>query len=203
MNKNKELQKYRIRTYAQRVKLLAIEYKGGCCQRCGYNKIPGALVFHHRDPTQKERAITGGSYSFESLRPELDKCDLLCSNCHIEVHAEWHAASLAASLQAITMIPKRVTVIGSSSVCIECKEPFRLKNRKQKYCSHACRSQNSIVWPDKESLKRLVWEVPATHIASKYGASASGLKKYCKRHGIPTPPRGYWQKIKFGGVAQK
>jgi hypothetical protein len=67
-----------------------VEYKGGVCQRCEYSKYIGALEFHHRDPTQKDFGIgTKKSCVWtEEVRQELDKCDLLCSNCHKEVHGE-------------------------------------------------------------------------------------------------------------------
>jgi len=67
----------------------AILYKGGSCQHCGYNKCLRALVFHHRDPSEKNFGI--GSWrtsSWKRIKAELDKCDLLCANCHAEVHAE-------------------------------------------------------------------------------------------------------------------
>jgi len=72
----------------QRVKSLA--YKGGKCLLCGYEKYHGALEFHHLNPTQKDPNFmsgTGASYRrWEGLRGELDKCVLLCANCHREVH---------------------------------------------------------------------------------------------------------------------
>ncbi len=77
------------RTHKQRhdKKLKAIEYKGGKCQTCGYNKCKNALVFHHRDPKEKEFNLSWfWSNSWESLQEELNKCDLLCSNCHQEFH---------------------------------------------------------------------------------------------------------------------
>ena len=37
-----------------KLKLMAIEYKGGSCQRCGYNKCTRALSFHHLDPSKKD-----------------------------------------------------------------------------------------------------------------------------------------------------
>ena len=61
---------------------------GGKCSICGYNKYYGALEFHHLDPNIKEngkQAITNIKKEF--LYEELDKCVLLCSNCHREVHA--------------------------------------------------------------------------------------------------------------------
>lgn len=71
-------------------KEMCVEYKGGKCAMCGYNKCVGSLVFHHIDPTQKDFNIsrwTSSLSSFERVRPELDKCVLLCANCHGEVHA--------------------------------------------------------------------------------------------------------------------
>ena len=70
-------------------KIKAVEYKGGKCIRCGYSKRLAALTFHHRLPGAKEFQISCGSCrSWERVRAELDKCDLLCSNCHLELHGE-------------------------------------------------------------------------------------------------------------------
>lgn len=66
-----------------------LEYRGGKCQRCGYSKCLDALGFHHLDPNKKEFTLAGRmSLAWERLKKELDKCDLLCSNCHFEVHEE-------------------------------------------------------------------------------------------------------------------
>jgi hypothetical protein len=65
----------------------AIEYKGGCCSRCGYNKNIASLEFHHLNPLEKE--ITPSKLinrKWEILKKEIDKCVLLCSNCHKEEH---------------------------------------------------------------------------------------------------------------------
>lgn len=73
------------------IKLMAIEYKGGKCQNpdCGYNKCVSALEFHHIDSEEKEFGIGNKGYtrSWEIVKKELDKCILLCCNCHIEVHS--------------------------------------------------------------------------------------------------------------------
>lgn len=71
---------------AQKTKLKAVEYKGGKCQICGYNKCVRSLQFHHLDPNEKDFGISGGTKSFEKLKPELDKCILVCANCHCEIH---------------------------------------------------------------------------------------------------------------------
>ena len=67
-------------------KLELIKYKGGCCEVCGYDKCPAALEFHHKDPKGKDFAISSHSYSFEKMKKEVDKCMLVCSNCHREIH---------------------------------------------------------------------------------------------------------------------
>lgn len=72
--------------YRREVKRKLVEYKGGKCKVCGYNRCTAALEFHHLDPTKKDFSISGGTRSFESLKDEVDKCVLVCSNCHKEIH---------------------------------------------------------------------------------------------------------------------
>jgi hypothetical protein len=65
-----------------------VEYKGGKCELCGYNKYIGALEFHHKDPTKKDLQISkvrGRSFN-DKIKKELDKCQILCCNCHREMH---------------------------------------------------------------------------------------------------------------------
>lgn len=62
-----------------------IEYAGGKCMVCGYNKCIRALEFHHIDPLQKEFTISRVSNSFERMKAEVDKCILVCSNHHREI----------------------------------------------------------------------------------------------------------------------
>ncbi len=71
------------------IKKMSLEYKGGACQVCGYNRCETALVFHHKEPGAKDFGVSSGGYtrSWDRVRSELDKCVLLCSNCHAEVHA--------------------------------------------------------------------------------------------------------------------
>lgn len=64
---------------------------GGKCTRCGYFEFPGSLDFHHIDP--KEKDFTPTQLFFKSIKAidkEIDKCALLCSNCHRGYHNdEW------------------------------------------------------------------------------------------------------------------
>ncbi len=54
------------------------------CQRCGYDKCIAALDFHHKDPLQKERTVLSLPYGQQVT--EAAKCELICSNCHRELH---------------------------------------------------------------------------------------------------------------------
>jgi len=65
-------------------KLQAYKTSRGC-DLCGYNKCGAALDFHHRDPKEKEHRVWVPSSE------EAEKCDLLCSNCHHEVHEQQKA----------------------------------------------------------------------------------------------------------------
>src|SRR5271166_3741002 len=66
-----------------RAKRAAIAYLGGKCMRCDHTYHMAAMEFHHRDPSQKDFTIANvANKKWEVIKAELDKCDLLCSNCH-------------------------------------------------------------------------------------------------------------------------
>ena len=71
-------------------KQTAVNYLGGTCIKCGYSKCIAALEFHHKDPTQKDFEIgtPKKGETIEALHSELDKCILVCANCHREIHTE-------------------------------------------------------------------------------------------------------------------
>lgn len=80
---NRELSKKRRNEF----KKWCVEYKGGKCQLCGYDKYFGSLDFHHRDPNEKDFEISANWKRLkETTTIELDKCDLVCANCHREIH---------------------------------------------------------------------------------------------------------------------
>lgn len=75
------------------LKTEAVAYKGGACCVCNYVRCLGALVFHHLDPAEKDFTFAQKS-SFKklnkTLKKELDKCILVCRNCHAEIHDGLH-----------------------------------------------------------------------------------------------------------------
>lgn len=75
----------------RRNKQKLIDYHGGKCVKCGYDRCVAALEFHHTEPEHKDFGI--GKYGTRSLKrliEETKKCILVCSNCHKEIHYSIH-----------------------------------------------------------------------------------------------------------------
>ena len=85
-----ELKKNRSQSvvnWRKRTKQKLVDYKGGKCQICPYDRCIDALEFHHLDPNEKDFTISGKSWKYERLVEEVDKCIMVCSCCHKEIHA--------------------------------------------------------------------------------------------------------------------
>lgn len=66
----------------------AVEYFGGKCMACGYNKYICSLDVHHVDPSTKDPSFTSWrNWSWKRAEIELQKCILLCRNCHQATHS--------------------------------------------------------------------------------------------------------------------
>lgn len=79
----RKVQELRVRRKAK-----LIELKGGKCSFCGYDKCPDALELHHKDPEEKDFQLNNRTMGrkWEVIFKEVEKCILLCANCHREVH---------------------------------------------------------------------------------------------------------------------
>lgn len=76
-------------------KLQAIRYLGGTCTECGGEFHPAVFEFHHRDPVTKDRDPSKMlQLSWKRLTDELDKCDLVCANCHRLIHNRWECVEV-------------------------------------------------------------------------------------------------------------
>jgi hypothetical protein len=76
----------RIRRY--RTKVAAVEYKGGFCNRCNWKGPVAAFEFHHKDDNKEFGIGTAANKSWIVIKKEIDKCELLCSNCHRIEHSK-------------------------------------------------------------------------------------------------------------------
>jgi hypothetical protein len=79
----------RVKRRRKKIKILAVLYKGGKCEKCGYNKYFECLSFHHLDPSKKEFTISQKTNNkWQTIKKELNKCIMLCTTCHGEIHVE-------------------------------------------------------------------------------------------------------------------
>jgi 5-methylcytosine-specific restriction endonuclease McrA len=78
-----------VKKRRKHIRQQAIAALGGKCQKCGYATCLDALEFHHVDESCKDFGISSKGYtrSWDCVKRELDKCTLLCANCHRELHA--------------------------------------------------------------------------------------------------------------------
>ena len=91
---NPELTFYETKADKKRGKSMDLTYREiigrrGCnCDVCGDILLPRELEFHHRDPREKESRIAEmiGWHNIEAIMKEVDKCDIVCRNCHRLIH---------------------------------------------------------------------------------------------------------------------
>src|SRR5574343_475688 len=82
-----DMSEYKVQVWRKRVKILSVELLGGKCWKCGYNKTLRALAFHHIEAESKDYSISNmlkNPQNLDNIANELNKCVLLCHNCHCE-----------------------------------------------------------------------------------------------------------------------
>lgn len=160
----------------EHIKLLALAYKGNKCQCCGYNKCISALEFHHIEPTQKEFAIRTNGYtrSWNKVKSELDKCILVCSNCHREIHAN------------ILQCPNEIIKDNESVNILLNKFKFENKVDKPDKLDISTKQLKNYVIPSKDELIDLFKKYNTfENIGRLYGISGNAIKKWCKKYELP------------------
>jgi hypothetical protein len=69
----------------------SVEHMGGKCQICGYDKCLRSLHFHHKDGEEKKFELCyGARFTWQEVLEEINKCILVCANCHGEIHSGMH-----------------------------------------------------------------------------------------------------------------
>jgi hypothetical protein len=83
-----EYMRMAVKRRRKNLRIMARASKGSKCIICGYDKCQRALSFHHIDPSSKEFDLStnGLTRSWEKIQKEIEKCVLVCANCHMEIH---------------------------------------------------------------------------------------------------------------------
>jgi endogenous inhibitor of DNA gyrase (YacG/DUF329 family) len=146
---------WRISEERRKLKLKAIEYKGGCCEKCGYKKCPASLVFHHTDPSKKDYGISSSSSrKWVKIKSELDKCALLCANCHNELHNEIYKIKREETYKKVReKVPERKKTLGTVTFnCEKCNRQitrYKSQSKNRFFCSRKC--SNEIIYNESWS----------------------------------------------------
>jgi hypothetical protein len=176
---NKESEK--VMRSQRRKKQHAVDIFGGKCQipSCGYNKCIEALEFHHLDKDEKEEKPSQVilRWSFERAKKELDKCILVCANCHREIHAaEKKKKPIDLQIYYRPWLKK---------TCPCCSEDFETKSINQKFCTNTCyaASQRKVTRPSKEELKELLDSgITWVKLGAMFHLSDNGVRKWAKNY---------------------
>lgn len=165
------------------------------------------------------------SYKLKKKLFEQGKFDYQCSKCGID---QWMDEEISLQLDHINGVSndhrienlrilcpnchsQTSTYAGSNSKikkpennCVDCDaEIYKTSTRCRSCAAKKNQKENNQIigkYPDRETLKKLVWEIPVIKLGEKFGVSGNAVKKHCDKLEIETPDRGYWQKKRAGKI---
>ena len=188
---------YNIKIRRFRMKSEAVRLKGGKCSDCGWSGNIAAFQFHHKDPSKKEFTIsTSPRVSWEKYWNEIEKCDLLCANCHAIRHSKNTAPQFLVDVEnykgrelVVSDVPWKNQVhifVPKIYVCLTCKTPYEAIRKEQKYCSDECKNKGKrkCIRPTKKELQHMISVMPMTRIGKQYGVSDNAVRKWCKKYQV-------------------
>lgn len=162
-------------------KRLAVEMMGGKCSICGYDKNLASLDFHHKDSTTKEASIGNmvAHHLWDKVKIELEKCVLLCRNCHSDAHNP----DLRSETNCNKVKILNEAISGSlKSTCEFCGN----QSYGHRFCSQKCSkiATRKVERPSKDQLKLDMETLSLTKIGLKYGVSDNAVRKWAKQYKI-------------------
>ena len=180
-----------VKDFRQRLKERAVYVLGNKCACCGYNKCIQALEFHHLNPVEKDFNFGSNSNrSWKDTRNEIQKCILVCANCHREIHYGLIDNNLLKSsfneerAKEIDQLVDDVK-IHKINYCIDCgKEVYDNHAKRCPEC--AAKARRLTERPNREQLKQMIRTMPFTHIAKQYNVSDNAIRKWCKAENLPS-----------------
>lgn len=160
-----------------------VEYKGGKCELCGYDYSVSALEFHHKKPEQKDFAISKSKMlSFEKHKEkilvELDKCILVCSNCHREIHEQYSIEQLLEDKEAYLKAREECKLQSEANLICSCGKP---KSSKANLCL-SCVNKDSINRDIKEVIEKIK-KLGYVKAGKYYGISDNALRRFIRVRG--------------------
>lgn len=157
--------------YRRRRKDNLIKVCGSKCNLCGYDKISGALEFHHINPKEKLYGIAskGTCHDLEQDLMEIKKCILVCANCHREIHEDLYSLNYLQNKQiydenyANQLRQEKEELFNKKEYfCKNCGEKIT-RYSNSGLCSHCYKLTLRVVErPDRNELKEMIRTMPFT-----------------------------------------
>ena len=178
-----------VKNHRRKRKKDIIYIMGDKCCICGYNKCQSALELHHLKPEEEDFTIGQTlNKDLEIILKELQKCILVCANCHREIHS-----GLIESLNNTSFIQSRANEILTQKNKLITHQVFYCKN-----CGNICSKKDSfclkcsnllkrqIKKPSREVLKDLIRNKSFSMIGRIYNVSDNAIRKWCISMGLPS-----------------
>lgn len=195
------------------------------CAKCGESR-GYVLDFHHRDPNIKEEGIArliSSNASLSKIKEEIDKCVVLCANCHREFHflqkkdssftiEQYLNTDINIKYSDLIQQPQQLDNIiwkqkeqkskdQKKNYCIDCGiQISKLATR----CPKCANKKRQIITKQftREELKQLIRTKPFTQIGADYHVSDNAIRKWCDKFNLPRTKKEInsysdeeWQKI--------
>jgi hypothetical protein len=161
-----------------------LKYECSICKIKEWNNIPISLEVDHIDGDTFNNAIS-------NLR-------ILCPNCHSQTptfrgrNKKLRNGMASEKIKEVPLQKKKKEK--KIYHCTNCNIEILKKSKQCESCYY--KSLQRVERPCKEKLHELVWSMPTTKVAEKFGVSDKAIEKWCKSLGVEKPPRGHWAKQK-------
>lgn len=172
-----------------------VKSKHGCA-KCGEGRFY-LLDFHHTDPNQKEFALSHSiqkNYSYTRIVAEVNKCIVLCSNCHREFH---YLNGVEGGLNALELYLGRDIITlnevheekkcARTKSCCDCGIPISITANRCNSCASKLKITDKPI--DRESLKLKIRTESFTSIGKEFNVTDNTIRKWCKHYNLPTLKR--------------
>lgn len=145
------------------------------CKKCGYDRCVEALEYHHKEPNEKidEVSKLATHYNLNDGLLEIEKCVLLCANCHREFHF------LAKNIENFNI---------SNFLNNEYNDNIFNKDKEDKNNLNVLQIEEKNkkeVVINREILKELIRTLPFVQIGKKYKVSDNAIRKWCVKMNLP------------------
>ena len=183
------------------IKLKALELKGNKCIKCGYDKYYGALHFHHTDSSNKNKDIKR-KYSWNLFKKEIDKCIVICGNCHAEIHQKHDKEKILKFLEEYHYKVLKKSHEGHMNEgkpekrrrCPQCGKEFEVEfpSRSQRFCSKECVSISYHKIGSRRMNKDLINSL-----------KTMTEQEVCEKYHVQDPTIKYWKNRYKNQLAEK